>query len=319
MTQSDRIVIVAGGTSGLGLQLAQQLARTEGYSVILTSRKAADADAAARRVGAGTRGLPLDLGSLTSVRAFAAEIAVLTDGRPVYGLVCSAGIQVVQERTTTVDGFESTIGVNHIGNVALIEALLRTTDAPERLVLVASGTHDPAQFTGMPHPLEDATVRELAFPGARDASAESLQLEGRRRYTTSKLANVRAAIELSRRLEGTTVVSSFDPGLMPGTGLARDAAAMQRVLWATVFRLLLVVPAVQTPRRAARQLARLVTDATTVPSGAYVERGRPRLPSAAAQDIGAQRALYRDTLALIAEAELGSRVAASVYPSENEG
>lgn len=300
MTQADRIVIVTGGTSGLGLQLARRLAGRPGYSVILTGRSAARADAAARRIGA--RGLPLDLGSLASVRAFAAAIAEITDGRPVYALVCNAGIQVV-ERTSTADGFETTIGVNHIGNVALIEALLSTTGAPERLVLVASGVHDPDQTTGMPHPLEDATVRELAYPGARRPSDESPQREGRRRYATSKLANVRTALELSRRLAGETVVTSFDPGLMPGTGLARDAAAWQRAIWATVFRLLVVLPGVQSPRRSASQLEHLVTDAATVPSGTYVVRGRPGQPSAAARDGAAQRALYADTLALIAETE----------------
>ncbi|AWB94730.1 alanine-phosphoribitol ligase [Agromyces badenianii] len=310
MTQRDRIVIVTGATSGLGLHLAQRLAGRPGYSVILTSRSAAGADAAARPIGA--RGLPLDLGSLASVRAFAAEIAALTDGQPVYAVVCNAAIQVVQERTTTVDGFETTIGVNHIGNVALIEALLSTTGAPERLVLVASGVHDPDQATGMPHPLEDATVRELAYPGARHPSDESLQREGRRRYATSKLLNVRTAIELSRRLAGATVVSSFDPGLMPGTGLARDASSWQRALWATVFRLLVVIPGVQSPRRSAGQLEHLVTDAATVPSGTYVARGRPRLPSVAARDVEAQRALYADTLALIAEAEASGARGASV-------
>src|SRR5687768_16690427 len=82
MTQRDRIVIVTGGTSGLGIQLAQRLDRAEGYSLVLTGRSAVGADAAARRIGA--RGLALDLGSLASVQAFAAEIAALTEGQPVY-------------------------------------------------------------------------------------------------------------------------------------------------------------------------------------------------------------------------------------------
>lgn len=299
MAQTDKIVIVTGGTSGLGLRVAETLARDGRFKVVLTGRSLAAAEAVAHRVGA--HGMTLDLGSLKSVQTFASQVAMLTGGQPVYALVCNAGIQVL-ERSTTSDGFETTFGVNHIGNVALIEELLHTTGAPARLVLVASGVHDPDQNTGMPAPLEHASVRELAYPRPRQPDDESEEREGRRRYATSKLANVRTAVELSRRLAGTTVVTAFDPGLMPGTGLARDAGALQRMLWATVFRLLLVIPAVQTPRQAARQVAHLVTDTPTVASGTYLERGRARQPSVAARDIAAQHTLYDDTLALIAEA-----------------
>jgi NAD(P)-dependent dehydrogenase (short-subunit alcohol dehydrogenase family) len=235
------------------------------------------------------------------VHAFAAEVAALTGGRPLHALVCNAGIQVLS-RSATSEGFETTFGVNHIGNVALIEELLRNTGAPRRLVLVSSGTHDPAQRTGMPSPLEQATARELAFPDLQRPQNDSEERAGRRRYATSKLANVRTAFELSRRLAGTTVVTSFDPGLMPGTGLARDAGPLQRALWATVFRLLLVIPGVQTQRQAARRLAPLVTGSSPIPTGTYIERGRPRQPSVAARDSAAQRALCDDTLTLIAEA-----------------
>lgn len=299
MAQMDKLVVVTGGTSGLGRRVVEVLARDGRFKVILTGRSLADAEAVARRVGA--HGMTLDLGSLKSVRAFVAEVATLTGGQPLYALVCNAGIQVLQ-RSSTSDGFETTFGVNHIGNVALIEELMHATGAPARLVLVASGVHDPAQSTGMPAPLEQSCVRELAYPLPRQPADESEEREGRRRYATSKLANVRAAVELSRRLAGTTVVTAFDPGLMPGTGLARDAGLVQRALWATIFRLLLVIPAVQTPGQAARQLARLVTDTPTVASGTYVERGRPRQPSVAARDTAAQRTFYTDTLALIADA-----------------
>lgn len=299
MTDTDRFVVVTGGTSGLGLRLVEALSTDPRFTVILTGRTLAGAAAVAQRVGA--RGMSLDLASLSSVRAFAADVAALTGGRPLYALVANAGIQTVQ-RSTTADGFEATVGVNHIGNVALIEELLRATGAPARIVLVASGVHDPGQRTGMPAPLEHASVRELAYPGPRQPTDESEGREGRRRYATSKLANVRTAIELSRRLAGTTVVTSFDPGLMPGTGLARNAGPVLRAVWSTVFRLLLVLPAVQTPRQAAHQLARLVTDTPTVPSGSYIERGRPRQPSLAARDTAAQERLYQDTLALIATA-----------------
>jgi NAD(P)-dependent dehydrogenase (short-subunit alcohol dehydrogenase family) len=293
------MVVITGGTSGLGLRLAEILVAQPGMDVVVTGRSRGTAEAAARGVGA--RSAVLDLGSLASVRGFAAEVAALTGGRPLEALVCNAGIQV-RSRSKTSDGFETTFGVNHIGHVALIEELLRATGPPRRLVLVTSGTHDPAQRTGMPDPLEQATARELAFPGEQPSRGDSAEREGRRRYATSKLANVRTAVELSRRLAGTTVVTAFDPGLMPGTGLARDAGTLQRTLWSTAARLLLLIPGVQTPRQSARQLAPLVTGDSAIATGTYVERGRPRQPSVAARDSKAQAALYEDTRALIADA-----------------
>ncbi|MEA2655938.1 MAG: hypothetical protein QOI23_1303 [Chloroflexota bacterium] len=308
MAESDNSVVITGGTSGLGLRLAELLAREAHLEVLLTGRSRSVAEAAAQGVGA--RGAALDLASLASVSSFAAEVAAMTGGRPLQGLVCNAAIQVLS-RSVTAEGFETTFGVNHIGNVALIEELIRRTGPPRRIVLVSSGTHDSAQRTGMPAPLEQATARELAFPGPPQPESESEEREGRRRYATSKLANVRTAVELSRRLADTTVVTSFDPGLMPGTGLARDAGPLQRAVWATAFRLLLVIPSVQTPRQAARQLAPLVTGSSPIPTGTYVERGRPGQASVAARDTAAQHALYEDTLTLIAEARRAGQISRS--------
>lgn len=298
MADIDSLVVVTGGTSGLGLQLAEQLVHTGEVEVILTGRSAATTDTIARRIGA--RGLPLDLGSLAAVHAFAAQVADLTGGRPLRGLVANAGIQLSRP-SVTVDGFETTFGVNHIGHVALIEDLLRLTGPPRRLILVASGTHDPALHTGMPDPLEQATADELAHPAPPDAG-EPAGLDGRRRYASAKLANVRTAFELARRLAGTTQVYAFDPGLMPGTGLIRDRGAVQRAVWATLARGLVILPGVQTPTQAARQLTHLVLDSDVPPTGTYLTQATPGRASGAARDLTAQRTLYDDTLTLIAAA-----------------
>lgn len=218
MAANDRTVVVTGGTSGLGFQLAAQLTRTGEVDVVLTGRSATTAQTVAARIGA--RGAALDLGSLASVHDFAAHVADLTGGRPLHALVANAGIQV-SRASMTADGFETTFGVNHIGHVALVEDLLRLTGPPARLVLVTSGTHDPALRTGMPDPLEQATAEELAHPrplGAGEAAGH----DGRRRYATAKLANVRTAFELTRRLPGTQVYA-FDPGLMPAPGWSATA------------------------------------------------------------------------------------------------
>ena len=54
----------------------------------------------------------------------------------------------------TPDGFESTFAVNHLGHFLLTHLLLERllANAPARIVIVASGVHDPAMKTMMPHP-----------------------------------------------------------------------------------------------------------------------------------------------------------------------
>src|SRR5205807_7305075 len=94
-----------------------------------------------------------------------------------------------------------------------------------------------------------------------DANASTA---GRRAYTTSKLCNVMFAYELSRRLRahgrGTITVNAFDPGLMPGTGLARDYGPAQRFIWNYALPALRFIPGVNSANRSGRDLARLVLD-----------------------------------------------------------
>jgi hypothetical protein len=142
-------------------------------------------------------------------------------------------------------------------------------------VFVASGTHDPAKTTGMPAP-RYTSAADLAHP------ADDQPADGRRRYTTSKLCNVLFAYELDRRLgcgaKGVTV-NTFDPGLMPGSGLARDYSAIGRWGWRYVLPLLRVLPNVNSARSSGARLAALVTDPRFDDvTGSYFEGKRP-IPS----------------------------------------
>ena len=97
--------------------------------------------------------MPLDLASLTSVRAFTRELGRRLDAGelpPLHALVCNAGVQAGAKKTFTTDGFETTFGVNHLGHFLLVNLLLPRLRPPARVVVVASGVHDPAQKTGMP-------------------------------------------------------------------------------------------------------------------------------------------------------------------------
>jgi hypothetical protein len=89
---------------------------------------------------------------------------------------------------------------------------------------------------------------------------------------------------LDRRLghgaDGITV-TSFDPGLMPGSGLARDYSPVQKFAWRYVFPALRVLPNVNSVRASGGRLAALAHDAAfDGVSGTYFE-GRKAIRSSA--------------------------------------
>jgi light-dependent protochlorophyllide reductase len=259
---TDHTAIITGASGGLGFECARALlARDDSWHVVLAVRDAERGADAAARLGDPERCtvMDCDLASLDSVRSFVAECRA-ADLPPVTALVCNAALQVLSQTRRSADGIELTFAVNHIGHFALVLGLLDRLARPARIVIVSSGTHDPAKRTGMPTP-RYTSVHELADAGA--AVDEAPETEGRRRYTTSKLCNVLFAYELDRRLghggKGMTV-NVFDPGLMPGSGLARDYPPWQRFAWRFVLPVMRVLPQVHSARTSGQRLAALAAD-----------------------------------------------------------
>jgi NAD(P)-dependent dehydrogenase (short-subunit alcohol dehydrogenase family) len=278
-----RTAIVSGGNGGLGYQCARAIAAASPqWQVIIASRDLAKSREAERSIIAQTgnshvAAMELDLGSLDSVRRFGADFAARALP-PIGAIICNAGIQVVSAITYNDDGYETTFAVNHLGHFLLVNLLLRYLDDRARIVVVSSGTHNPDQFTGMPKPdYTDAASAAKREPGTDPASA------GRRAYTTSKLCNVMFTYELSRRLKAEghdrISVTAFDPGLMPGTGLARDYRPFQKFLWNFVLPALRFIPGVNGASKSGNDLARLALDPELEGvSGKYFV-GRKSVPS----------------------------------------
>lgn len=300
-------VLITGGTGSLGYRTAKVLAQ-EGWSVVITGRNAAAtakaAEDLAHQTGSEVTGLPLDLTSLDDVRRFAAELS--NRGlSALRAIVCNAGVQLVSGDNRTSDGMDTTFVVNHLAQFLLIHLLLPAMRTPGRIVLVASDTHDPVRHTGMPAP-HYTDAHSLAYPAAEET--DDAALIGRRRYTTSKLCNVLTAYELDRRLAAgefgpaTVTVNSFDPGLMPGTGLARDYSGIQAFAWRYLLPALTLIPGinVHTPTRSARALARLITDpALENTSGRYFSGNRETRSSADSYDRAKAADLWDTSMALV--------------------
>jgi len=196
-----RTFLVTGGNTGIGLSTATELARRGGRVYIgCRSMAAGEAAVAAIKSAAGSRDvwlLPLDLSSLTSVRACAA--AFLASGEPLHVLVNNAGVG--GQRGLTVDGFELHFGVNHLGHYALTLLLLDrlTASGPDaRIVNVSSAAH-----YGAPG---------IDFEAVRRRTAS---FTGQREYAVSKLCNVLFTQELTRRLAGSGVSAhALHPGVV---------------------------------------------------------------------------------------------------------
>jgi light-dependent protochlorophyllide reductase len=253
-------VLITGGNSGIGLECARALAR-EGWHVWIASRNRAASDAAARDIRGKVDVLEVDLASLDSVRTLAREIEARNV--PLRALVCNAGLQFMQGPRLSKDGFEVTFEANHLGHFLLANLLLErlAANAPARVVVVASGVHDPAMKTGLPRPrISDFETL------ARENGATERGWSGLLAYVNSKLCNVWFAYELARRLDPRRItVNAWEPGLVPGSGLARDYHPALRAIWDYVGPPLAGVvstfyPGVSTMRKSGESLARMVTD-----------------------------------------------------------
>jgi NAD(P)-dependent dehydrogenase (short-subunit alcohol dehydrogenase family) len=189
-SQAGRRVIVTGANSGIGYYTALELVR-KGAHVLLGCRDRARGEAALARLRAAVPNgsaevVLLDLASLESVRAFAAE--ELKGGVPLDLLINNAGVMAPKRRLETKDGFELQFGTNVLGHFALtallFPALVRAAESQPlapRVVMVASIAHKQGQLN-----FEDLqSSRHYSPMGA---------------YRQSKLADLMLAIELERRL-----------------------------------------------------------------------------------------------------------------------
>jgi NAD(P)-dependent dehydrogenase (short-subunit alcohol dehydrogenase family) len=265
--QPCKSVIITGGNTGLGYQCARRIALSDQeWQIIIASRDTNKANDAVIKLKAETGNnnitcLELDLASLTSVRKFA-KTFLKSGAPPLHAIVCNAGLQIIKGTTYTQDGFETTFGVNHLGHFLLVHLLLKHISEPGRIIFVSSGTHDPEQATGIPAPIY-VNAKNLAYPDS-NSSEESDTIIGRRRYSTSKLCNIYCTYEFADRIRRETskniIVNAFDPGLMPGTGLARQVSPIAFLVWKYILPIITLLPInANTPKKSGKALASLVT------------------------------------------------------------
>jgi len=182
-----KVVIITGANSGIGYESTREFAR-KGAEVILASRDLLKAERAIQDIRkdipeAKLKFIQVDLASLKSVRNFAYEFKESYNSLDI--LLNNAGIMLIPYGRTE-DGFERTVGTNHLGHFALTGLLMeRLKSTPgARVINVASNAH----YGGV------MDFEDLLFE--KKGAYASMKAYGR-----SKLANLLFTYELQRRFQ----------------------------------------------------------------------------------------------------------------------
>ena len=196
---NGKTAIITGANTGIGLETAVDFAKRNGR-VILACRNKEKGEAAVVQVKkrSGNENVvfvQLDLSSLESVRAFSSK--VLASEPRIDILVNNAGMMGCPY-AKTVDGFETTFGVNHLAPFLLTNLLLgRLKEAPSARIVNVS-----------------ALLYRLGKINFDDLNSEQ-SYSAFAAYNQSKLANILFTRSLAQRLEGTKVtVNTLHPGVI---------------------------------------------------------------------------------------------------------
>lgn len=221
-----QVAIVTGASSSIGLYAAKNLAE-RGYHVVMAVRNPDKAQANAINVGIPKDSytiLPLDLSSFQSVRNFVNDFQVNFSKLNV--LVCNAATWHPRDKEPrfTVDGYDETVQVNHLGHFLMANLLLpRIQRTAGRIVFLGTQTHNPDTIPGKIPPQADLgdlhglTNGFDSLPGTIDGN----KFEPTKAYKDSKVCNILTMREMARRCPGVTVNAIF-PGCIAESDLFRE-------------------------------------------------------------------------------------------------
>lgn len=254
--KSTKTIVMTGGTCGLGVVAARQIAAVPDARLLIGVRG---------NKPSPSMSFPLDLASLDRVRKFTQAVSDALGEAPIDVLVLNAGTQFANIDQRTVDGFETTFAVNHLAHYLLLRLLEPKLSEGAIVVLTTSDTHDP-QVNPMAAP-KGLELGLLAHP--QPTRTPTGFMDGFRAYSASKLCNILTARVFAASDEAKArglVVIAYNPGFTPGTSLQR-AAPLWAKLGMGVARVIRLFTKINTIDLAGETLADLALGRIAPPSG----------------------------------------------------
>ena len=265
-----KTVVITGTTSGIGRQTAVALAR-DGFTVYMLVRDINKGEKEVRNIlvqslNSKVHIVECDLTSLASVRKAADELkSKLTK---IDILINNAG-GIFPKRHISVDGFEMTFALNHLGPFLLTLCLMPLLEKGKaRVINVSSEAHRIAKY-----------------------NFDNLQLETRYRsmkaYANSKLFNIFFTQSLAEKFAGKGITAySLHPGIVD-TKFGSGSTGFFK------FLLDAVRPKMVSATQGAETSVYLATQVGIEPlSGQYFKKSAPAKLSASAQNPSKRQTLW---------------------------
>ena len=276
---TGKTVLVTGANSGVGKITARELAK-KGATVVMVARSQERGEKALNEVKKASQNdnvhlMLADLSSQKSVRELAAEFLANYDQLDV--LVNNAGAMFTN-RHESVDGYEMTFALNHMGYFLLTNLLLDLikSSAPARIVNVSSMAHSAGAVN-----FEDLQ---------REREYSTMQV-----YGESKMMNILFTNELARRLEGTGVTAnSLHPGFVRTNFGRRNNGIIGRLIMplGQLF-------AISEDKGAETQIYLASSPEVEGVTGKYFDKSEPKTTHPFAQDVAAQQKLWEVSESLL--------------------
>jgi NAD(P)-dependent dehydrogenase (short-subunit alcohol dehydrogenase family) len=264
---TDRMIMVTGGTGGIGYQTARMLAGG-GARVIITGREADTGEKAAAtiRQESGAE-------SVTFIQADHATVGGNQDlaeqvraAVPRLDIVVNNVGGLYPTRWETADGYEATLAMNFVGPYVLTEELLPLLRAgvPSRCVSVVSAGFKLWKTD----PFTDVQSAEHFISG--DV------------YAHTKLLNVLASLAWARRLVADRITMNVVHPGMSWTQMTQSMTAQTMPSWRFIWPLIRLLQRRGSPAKAGRRVVFVASSAQTAGyTGRYFEGKRTPGPLSA--------------------------------------
>jgi len=171
---SDKIALVTGGSTGIGLASAQELA-AQGAKVYITGRRQQELDAAVALIGSSAKGIRADVSRLEDLDKVYAQIAE-ESGRLDILFANAGGGDMLPLGAITEEQFDRIFGTNVRGVLFTVQKALPLLGAGSSIILTGSTVSVKGTANFSVYSASKAAVRNFARSWALDLQGRGIRV-----------------------------------------------------------------------------------------------------------------------------------------------